>query len=282
MRRYVQHEPFNIYTFEADTWEHPVHKHTYFEIIFIEKGKGVHTINDNSFDYQKGDVFLLGPEDYHEFQIRSRTAFYYIRFQDTFLTKSNPQDKQWQQTLGILLQSTFQSKGSILQDKAERIRLEQLLSVLKSEYDQRRHVEFEVMRDSLMKAVMTILSRNIVKQALPIRKAIHNTSLEEIFQYIRQHIYEPERLRVEELSRHFNYAPTYLSIFFKKHTGESLKQYIDHYKVKLIETRLLYSHATLSQIADEFGFTDESHLTKQFKRYNGSSPGDFRINSGLR
>jgi quercetin dioxygenase-like cupin family protein len=40
MKRYILHTSFNIYHFEATQWEHSVHKHTYFEIIFILKGQG--------------------------------------------------------------------------------------------------------------------------------------------------------------------------------------------------------------------------------------------------
>jgi YesN/AraC family two-component response regulator len=113
---------------------------------------------------------------------------------------------------------------------------------------------------------------------LPFRKNSDDTPLRDILLYIRRNVFEPERLRLASLSRQFNYAPSYLSIFFKKHTGESLKHYIDQYKIKLIESRLLYSQATLAMIADEFGFTDESHLTKQFKKHTGFTPGNFRSN----
>ena len=279
MRRYVQHEPFNIYCFEAETWQHPVHNHTYFEIIFILKGKGLHTINDNSFSYKQGDVFLLGPEDYHAFVIKVKTEFCYIRFIESFVnSNASDKDKRWQQVVNLLLKGSYQSKGSLVQEKSDKVRLLSLLSVLRAEYDQQRNTNFQLIRDSLMKAMMAIISRNVVKQALPTRKNTNDTSLEDILRYIRQHIYEPERLRLEKLSEQFNYAPSYLSIFFKKHTGESLKHYIDQYKIKLIETRLLYSNSTLAQIAYEFGFTDESHLSKQFRKHAGVAPGDFRAN----
>lgn len=280
MRRYTQHDPFNIYCFDADRWEHPVHKHTYFEIIFILKGKGQHTINDNCFSYQKGDVFLLGPEDYHEFKIRDRTEFCYIRFTESFIENTSVSgDKDWNRMIRVLLSSQFQSKGSVVQSATEKKRLESLLRVLREEYDERKNKGFAFMRDSLMGAILTILSRNIVKQALPSRQNTDDTPLHDILLYIRRNVFQPKLLRLASLSRHFNYAPTYLSIFFKKHTGESLKHYIDHYKIKLIESRLLYSQATLAMIADEFGFTDESHLTKQFKKYTGFTPGNFRSNT---
>ncbi|HEY3404854.1 MAG TPA: helix-turn-helix domain-containing protein, partial [Ohtaekwangia sp.] len=201
----------------------------------------------------------------------------YIRFMETF-SKSHPLDKtrHWQQTLKALLHTPHISQGSIVRDKNEKRNLFQLLSILQAEYYNRLDPAFEVMRDSLMKAIMTILARNISRQSLVEKNQGLNASLEDVLLYIRQNIYTASRLRLSSLSREFNYAPGYLSTWFKRHTGESLKQYITRYKLKLIETRLLYSDLSLSEIADEFGFSDESHLSKQFRKYTGVSPRNFR------
>jgi AraC-like DNA-binding protein len=46
--------------------------------------------------------------------------------------------------------------------------------------------------------------------------------------------------------------------------------------MSLIEARLQYSQHSLTEIADEFGFTDESHFCKQFRKYTGNTPTAFR------
>ena len=273
MKRYVLHTPFNIYHFEANTWMHSVHKHTYFEIIFILKGNGIHNINGNSFRYAEGDVFLLGPEDYHDFEIENLTEFCFIRFNESF-HKNQTEDGTWQQVMKTLLYTSSQSRGSIVQDKQEKQKLHHLLTVLEEEYENEQSQYFDIIRDSLMRSMMVILARNLFGQtpASPVLK----DSVEAILMYIKQHIYKPTDLSIEHLADVFNYAPDYISIFFKKHTGESLKQYITKHKIKLIEARLLYSQLTITEIADEFGYTDESHFCKQFKKFTGSTPTAFR------
>lgn len=49
-----------------------------------------------------------------------------------------------------------------------------------------------------------------------------------------------------------------------------------NYKLRLVETRLQHSNLRLNEIAYELGFTDESHLTKSFKKYKGMSPSSYR------
>lgn len=277
MKRYVLHTPFNIYHFETDTWQHPVHNHTYFEVIFILRGYGKHNLNGNTFDYTSGDVYLLGPEDFHNFDVKSPTEFCFIRFNESF-TQSHLDEtgKRWKQIMTTLLFTSSKGRGSIVQEKQEREKLFKLLAVLEEEYENSKSTYFEQMRDSLMESMMTILVRNLsgLESTKPLNSS--NDTVETILLFIKQNIFNPAKLTIESLAREFNLSPAYISIFFKHHIGESLKQYITKYKIKLIEARLLYSEIPLSKIAHEFNFTDESHLCKQFKKYTGITPKKFR------
>lgn len=278
MKRYIQYEPFNIYVFEASEWQHPVHNHSYFEIIFIRDGRGQHCINDNIFPYAAGDVFLLGPDDYHYFDIQEHTHFCYIRFTEVFLEDhSQPKSPNWIRTVESLLHSPYQATGSVVADNQQKILLEHLLTVLIHEYTHREEGSYELIMNGIMKAILGILARNMVQQDLVRRKETRTLKLiEEVMLYIRQHIRQPELLRIEQLVARFNYSASYLSTLFKDQTGESLQQYIMKYKLKLIENRLLYSSLSVSQITYEFGFTDGSHLNKLFRKYYGMTPNEFR------
>ena len=93
---------------------------------------------------------------------------------------------------------------------------------------------------------------------------------------LSQNTYDPEKLRIKAMAANFNYASKYLMPFFKRQTGQSQQQNILRYTLSLIEAKLRYSNLSLSQIADEYGFTDISHLHKMFKKHNGIAPRDFR------
>jgi AraC-like DNA-binding protein len=61
-----------------------------------------------------------------------------------------------------------------------------------------------------------------------------------------------------------------------KHTTETMQQYIANYKLKIIENRLLYGNMRISEIADELGFTDKSHLIRTFRKYRGVSSTEYK------
>ena len=85
----------------------------------------------------------------------------------------------------------------------------------------------------------------------------------------------------EAISHNFGISENYLGRYFKKHTNETMQQYILNYKLKLVENRLLHSEMRISEIVAELGFTDESHLNKLFKKYRGCSPTNFRKNNAV-
>jgi AraC-like DNA-binding protein len=99
---------------------------------------------------------------------------------------------------------------------------------------------------------------------------------EKLISYIHQHIYEPEKIQIKNLSAHFNIAPSYFSSWFKRNFEISYRDYINGYRTKLIEIRVGTDKLTLRQIAAEFGFTDVSHLSNYFKKKTNTNASDYR------
>ncbi|WP_334126955.1 AraC family transcriptional regulator [Empedobacter brevis] len=123
----------------------------------------------------------------------------------------------------------------------------------------------------LVNAVIVISARNIA--IIKPQDITPNTDIRllQILDYIQEHIRRPELLRIAVIAENFGLSPTYLGSYFRKQCDESIQHYISSYRIRLIEHRLRFSDKRVHEIADEFGFADESHINKFFKRHKGLS-----------
>ncbi|GAB3276676.1 hypothetical protein GCM10027347_50350 [Larkinella harenae] len=140
-----------------------------------------------------------------------------------------------------------------------------------------RQLDANQIVETLMKTILSLVDRQLTQhQGLSLPNAGASSLMQRIGVYICQHITMPDRLRMEKMADVFNYSQSHLCALFKQQAGESINQYIIRYKLQLVEARLRLSTMSISQIADEFRFTDICHLNKLFKRYYQTTPTEYR------
>lgn len=85
-----------------------------------------------------------------------------------------------------------------------------------------------------------------------------------------------ERLTLEELSNEASVHPVHLSRVFRRCTREGIGEYVHRLRIRAACERMLQPDVTLTDVALEKGFADQSHFTRVFRRVTGMSPGAFR------
>lgn len=279
MQRYKQYTPFTVLEFDTDIWEHPVHKHNYYEIIFIVSGEGTHTINDVTFAYRAADVFLLSPEDYHFFTIEKRTSFCFFKFTELVFKKDKADidQRHWMERIESIITLPNQLPGPIMFNNNDKELVVYLCKIILSEHHNSRCYSSYIIADS-MRTLISIIARNLCYTYGAAGIASHNKTNEinEILTYIRHNVYNAQNVSLEAIAGRFGMSKNYVGIFFKKHTGETLQSYLINYKLLLAENRILNSNIAIENIAFDLGFTDLSHLNKLFKRKFGVMPGLYR------
>ncbi|MDJ1492161.1 AraC family transcriptional regulator [Cytophagaceae bacterium DM2B3-1] len=264
---------------ELQRYTRTTKRNNFFELIYVVDGTGVQTVNKNHFNYRKGNLFLLTPQDEYSFVIDTITTFFFLRFNELYVKDNISKDKDIVKQVEYILQNASHRPGCILKNKVDKPFIAMLVeSILNEQTNQQLY--YNRISEQIINTIITIVARNI---ALKLPKNINESTGEpilEMLNYIQQNIFEPKNLKAHKLSQHFNISLNYLGRYFKKQTGDTLQNYIVNYKMRLVETRLLHSAMRINEIAYEFNFTDESHLNRAFKKYKGMNPSDFRrINS---
>ncbi|CAL2103074.1 AraC family transcriptional regulator [Tenacibaculum sp. 190130A14a] len=248
----------------------------FFEILFIEKGSGTLIINNHRINYNDNQIFILIPDDQYNFEIETPTTVSAVKFLNSFfgnmLSDENElQRKQWFKKIETILHGANRTTHLNFQFKTDESSMLSLFTVLCNEYHD-ESLKSETVLKSTLHAILHIVSRNVSF----VSKDIEDSKIQGIINYIHYYIHDSEKLSKKEMSNQFHISENYISEYFKNKMGIGLKKYILNYKLKLAETRLQYTNSTVSEIAQELGFTDSSHLDKTFISYKGMSAKNYQ------
>jgi len=84
------------------------------------------------------------------------------------------------------------------------------------------------------------------------------------------------------LSQKTGYEYSYLSTLFSSETGQTIEQYIIAQKIEKVKEWLSYNELSLSEMAWRLSYSSTAHLSNQFKKITGMTPGEFKKGNILR
>lgn len=275
MSKLNQFETLVIDEFEEEKFHLPAHSHTYYEIIYIVKGSGIHHVNKNLLHYKPGDLFVISPDDEHYFDIKKITRFVFIKFTDNYFNSNKklscdefllntPENFMRDQLLKETVLKLDDPCKAILKNTIENI----TAYSCKIDVSTSPIVFYQILSIfGLIKETMRCMNLQIQGNYIDNKQ---------IISFIHQNIYDPKLIQIKSISKHFNIAQSYFSAYFKRNFLMTYRDYINNLRIKLIENRISNNQIPIKQIAYEFGFSDESHLSNYFKKKKNSSPSEFK------
>ncbi|OUJ71247.1 hypothetical protein BXP70_22485 [Hymenobacter crusticola] len=264
--------PFFVSVLEADEWRYPLHRHTHYELIYILHGAGTHHLNGQHYPYQADDLFLCSPRDAHRFDIAQSTRFCIIKLNLSFLLAAND-------TFALVqpLLEADAAPAPFAFDAATRAYLRSQVEFCMREFEQRQFLYANTIHASVLSILVLLARVRRQQQAYPSQLAASADNLvPAIIHYLHAHLREPAALAVEVVAAHFHLSPSYIGQYFRRHTGQTLKTFIQKSRIRAIQLQLEFSDKTVSQLAFEYGYTDESHLTKAFRAQLAETPSQYR------
>src|SRR5258706_2241032 len=88
------YDEFDIKVYTFSEWQITSQRHLFFEIIYILKGSGIHILNNEKFEYNANDLFVLIPNDTHHFGVHEETSICIITFNETFFSPGKSYTQQ--------------------------------------------------------------------------------------------------------------------------------------------------------------------------------------------
>lgn len=96
----------------------------------------------------------------------------------------------------------------------------------------------------------------------------------EIIRIIHQRY--PDNLTIADIASQVYLAKTYICLLFKQETGETINEYITRVRMEKAKELLQDTDQKLSDVCTAIGYAEPSYFTKQFRKYTGMNPSDYR------
>lgn len=122
-----------------------------------------------------------------------------------------------------------------------------------------------------LKFILTLAARSAIRKQNDRPRIV-----EDVLDFVRTNYNQP--ITNALIADRFVYHPNYINRVFKASMGQSLHQYVIHYRLRIAKTLLTGSDYSIDEIARTVGFESPSYFSKYFKEYFGEPPLTFRTN----
>lgn len=252
---------------------------TFLSFIYIVKGNGKLLYDERYIDFTEGKLFIIPQQETYRFESENADLISIecpIEFIDKIrLEADRIESCENLYKLQYISNNYHARAGCVFRNANDEDFAKTLIQQVANEF--RNKAEDYLIIRNCISILLNLIARNIIQSETSDlqdnRKAF---SIMKIITYIQKNIKDREKTGIQAIAEHFGISGNYFGEYFKQQTGVSYQDYLLDYRLKLVETYLKYSSVRLSEIAYELQFSDESHLSKLFKKYRGVTPGEYR------
>ena len=269
-------EPLNKTEFEItrfDEMSEPqvddIHKHTFYEIIWIETGKSRQLIDYRSYDMTCGSLFFISPGQVHEFEDWQQVNGGSIMFtEDFFLMGNNHRDMLFE--LSFL--DNVYANPSLTPRKNDFHDIKQVIDQIYKEKE-RKDSSLQILQ-SLLHVLLSLIQRCIDEE----QHSSYNKKQLVIFKNFK-HILDQHFLEdwtAIDFAEHLNITQHHLNMVVKQVSGKTTSDVIRSRKILEAKRLLSFTDEPISEISFRLNYVDPSYFARTFKAETGISPLTFR------
>lgn len=248
------------------------HRHDYYAIVLIEKGKGVHYVDFQKYELEDNSVYFILPGQMHQLVPSEEPKGWVLAFTEEFLIANSIPEKLIND---IYLFNDYGQSPPLPLNQSQ-------MAVYKSLIDQMLHFSSSLVNytndalGSLMKLFL-IQSNNhctLAKENNPQFVETTNHLLRSFKQHLNKH-YKTKH-KVTDYADMLAVTTDYLNKTVKSTTGKSAKEHIQSKIATEAKRSLIFSNLSGKELAYDLGFDESAHFNNFFKKTTGLTPTEFR------
>ncbi|REC46197.1 helix-turn-helix domain-containing protein [Chryseobacterium pennipullorum] len=253
----------------------------FLSFVYVAKGEGMLGYDDRHIRFTESKLFIIPQQEIYHFKSNDAMLIM-LQCPIEFIEKIRLEADRIESCenlykLQYISHNYHARAGCVFRHKNDERFAETLILQIAEEF--RNKAEDYLIIRNCISILLNLIARNIIKsETSDLQENQKAFSIMKIIAYIQQNIKDREKTSLHTIADHFGISRNYFGEYFKQQTGTSYQDYLLDYRLKLVETYLKYSSVRLSEIAYDLQFSDESHLSRLFKKYRGVTPGAYRKN----
>ncbi len=264
------------HAFTKKNYSTGMHMQDFFEINVISKGTGMHYIGEERTLASVGDVFVIPPNTPHGYVQIDPLDVYHVIFSSKFLEGVGAPLRALPCFSDLFSTDATPYTRPRLTLSAEKFREFNTLFSEMARYRKSSKPTYMMMQGLLCASIVTLLtdlyaSERVEKTAKPRQK---NADILLAVAMIHDNL--GEHLTIDALAKKARLSRSSFIRRFKEIMGRTPAAYVSDVRIDEAKRLLTESALALSTIADECGFCDSAHFSREFKRSVGISPLEYR------
>ena len=244
-----------------------LHKHSFFELVYILSGQCVQRLGAEQSLIKAGDYFIIDTGSEHSYQKTEGLEIINCLFMPDYIDRALSDCP----TLADLLSNKILRFGVPVDIKAaDRIfhdddgTVGRLMHKMLKEYEKAATGYMELLRCYLTQALVIA-----VRASEQIKPHLHPAT-QGVIDYLHRHYAEP--LSLDAIGKQTGYTAPYISGVFSRDMGMTVRSFLQRLRIEKACSLMDKTDLTLSQIAQQVGYTDSKHFADLFRRHKDMSP----------
>ena len=263
VRRFCDHVKENTFI------EKP-HGHSFYLVLIITSGSGIHTIDFLEYDVFPGAMFIVSPGQIHQWNLSKDVDGYILFFTKEFFLHDFDTEKL---TRFPFFNSTFSSPYFKLNALEQGDIVSKYQLILK-EY-KNRSLNYEEMIRIFLNAIFIELTRLYPKQKEHNPKFGYDLILLNKYEALVDKYFKLHR-PLSCYSERMNISVRQLSYLCKKTVGKKPSEILTDRIILEAKRLIIHSDLSIASISEELNYNDSSYFIRLFKKITNLTPEQFR------
>ena len=251
------------------------HYHDYIEILYGVDCNAIVWHNGDETPLKSGDLIIINSKKPHEvYSKNGKSSYIVIKFMPQILYAAEQSVFEFKYIMPFLV-DTGQYANFFEARSLENSDIPKIMTDIMDEWNRKDYGYEIALRIYVNRIVLWLLRKWNSENPQPAESYGTMNIIQKVLEYVQKNVQYAD---LKSAAEHCGLSYSYLSRIFKRVMKKSFSEYVNYIRVTEAQRLLASTEKSITEIAQDVGFSTASHFIDTFKNQVHSTPSKFRSN----